>query len=123
MSKTILIVDDSGYSRSTIKGILVNAGYQVIGEAKDGVEALDKRVELDPDLVTLDNILPDMTGLEILRALKEQGILPTVIMVSAVGQQSAIQEGLDLGIKAYITKPFDPNELLEEVKKSFTTSG
>lgn len=123
MSKTILIVDDSGYSRSTIKGILVNAGYQVIGEAKDGVEALDKIVELDPDLVTLDNILPDMTGLEILRALKEQGILPTVIMVSAVGQQSAIQEGLDLGIKAYITKPFDPNELLEEVKKSFTTSG
>jgi len=70
MSKTILIVDDSGYSRSTIKGILVNAGYQVIGEAKDGVEALDKIVELDPDLVTLDNILPDMTGLEILRALK-----------------------------------------------------
>lgn len=122
MSKTILIVDDSGYSRSTIKGILVNAGYQVIGEAKDGVEALDKIVELDPDLVTLDNILPDMTGLEILRALKEQGISRTVIMVSAVGQQSAIQEGLDLGIKAYITKPFDPKELLDEVKKSFAIS-
>lgn len=118
MSHTILVVDDSGYSRSLIKGIVGEAGYTVIGEAKNGMEALDKIVELEPDLVTLDNILPDMTGLEILRALKDQPIKSRIIMISAVGQRSAIEEGLGLGAEAYIIKPFTSDQLLVEIKKS-----
>ncbi len=117
MSHSVLIVDDSGYSRSTIRSILEGAGYQVVGEARDGAEALDKIVELEPDLVTLDNILPDMTGLQILTALKEHNLKSKVIMVSAVGQQSAIEEGITLGASAYLIKPFDAEKLLSEVDK------
>lgn len=118
MSYRILVVDDSGYSRSTIKGILTESGYSVIGEARDGAEALDLIVELKPDLVTLDNILPDMSGIEILRVLREQEIKCKVIMISAVGQQSAIEEGLGLGAEAYIIKPFTRDKILEEVRHS-----
>lgn len=117
MSHSVLIVDDSGYSRSTIRSILEGAGYRVVGEARDGAEALDKIVELEPDLVTLDNILPDMTGLQILTALKEHNLKSKVIMVSAVGQQSAIEEGITLGASAYLIKPFDAEKLLSEVDK------
>lgn len=118
MSHTILVIDDSGYSRSMIKGIVGEAGYTVIGEAKNGLEALDKIVEMQPDLITLDNILPDMTGLEILRALQGQEIRSKIIMISAVGQRSAIEEGIDLGADAYIIKPFTSDKLLEEIKRS-----
>ncbi len=116
MSRNILVVDDSGYSRATIKAILTESGYDVIGEAKNGAEALDLIVELKPDLITLDNILPDMSGIEILRVLKEQGIKCNVVMISAVGQQSAIEEGLGLGANAYIIKPFTKEKVLEEIR-------
>lgn len=116
MNHTVLVVDDSGYSRSMVKGLLEEAGYQVIGEARTGEEALDRILELKPDLVTLDNILPDMTGIEILQVLKEQGTLPHIIMISAVGQRSAIEEALELGAKSYLIKPFSKEDLLAEVK-------
>ncbi|WP_421872057.1 response regulator [Marinoscillum sp.] len=118
MSHNILVVDDSGYSRATIKTMLTENGYNVIGEARNGAEALDLIVELKPDLVTLDNILPDMSGIEILKVLREQGITCKVIMISAVGQQSAIEEGLGLGANAYIIKPFTKEKVLEEVALS-----
>lgn len=121
MSHNILIVDDSGYSRATIKSMLTESGYNVIGEAKNGAEALDLIEELRPDLITLDNILPDMSGIEILKVLKAQGIKCKVIMISAVGQQSAIEEGLGLGANAYIIKPFTKEKVLEEVKTSLST--
>ena len=73
MIKEILIVDDSTYIRSHIRGALTNAGYKVVGEAINGESAIDLALELEPDLITLDNILPDMTGIDILRFLKEVG--------------------------------------------------
>lgn len=121
MTHNILVVDDSGYSRATIKTILTESGYNVIGEARNGAEALDLIVQLKPDLITLDNILPDMSGIEVLKALREQGVQCKVIMISAVGQQSAIEEGLDLGANAYIIKPFTKEKVLEEVKISLGT--
>ncbi|REE01005.1 response regulator [Marinoscillum furvescens] len=117
MGHRILIVDDSGFSRATIRKILEEAGLEVVGEAKNGVEALDQIELLQPDLITLDNILPDMTGLEILRVLREQEIVANVIMISAVGQRSAIEEGLHLGAKKYMIKPFTADKLLEEVRE------
>ena len=118
MNHNILIVDDSGYSRATIRAMLTESGYNVIGEAKNGAEALDLIVELKPDLITLDNILPDMSGIEILRVMREQNIKCKVITISAVGQQSAIEEGLGLGANAYIIKPFTKEKVLEEVQAS-----
>lgn len=118
MKKRVLIIDDSGYSRATIRSVLEEAGYIVVGEAKNGTEALHMIKSIEHDLMTLDNILPDMTGLDILRKLKQSDheLQSKVLMISAVGQQSAIQEGLELGAVAYITKPFTSEQLIGHVR-------
>ena len=102
MSKTILIVDDSLYMRTLIKDAVQEAGYQVVGEAANGESAIDQAMELNPDLITLDNILPDMIGTDILRVIKgEESLQSKVIMISAVGQESVIQEGMSIGAEDY----------------------
>lgn len=117
MSKNVLVVDDSLYMRTVIKDALERAGYTVVGQAANGEEAIDLAFELKPDIITLDNILPDMIGTDILKVYTEEGLLSKVIMISAVGQESVIQEGLSLGAKAYVVKPFTSEQLLEEMGK------
>lgn len=120
MSKTVLVVDDSLYMRTLIKDALAKAGYEIIAEAANGETAIDKAMELNPDLITLDNILPDMIGTDILRVIKEEENLTSkVIMISAVGQESVIQEGLKIGAEDYIVKPFTSEQLVEAVNKVF----
>ncbi len=117
MSKTILIVDDSVYMRTLIKDALVNEGYEIVGEAGDGESAIELALELQPDLVTLDNVLPDMMGLEILKVFNEEGLDSKVVMISAVGQQTMVNKGMELGASDYIVKPFTSEGLVEVVKK------
>jgi len=117
MSKRVLIVDDSIYMRSLIKTTLVGAGFDVVGEAENGERAIDLAIELQPDLITLDNILPDMMGFEILKVLKDEGVESIVIMVSAVGQQTVVNKGLSLGAAEYIVKPFTEEDLLSVVNR------
>lgn len=113
MSKRVLIVDDSMYMRTLIKDALTDAGYEIVGQAGDGESAIDLAIELQPDIITLDNILPDMIGTDILRILKqEEEIESIVIMISAVGQKSVVDEGLDLGASDYIVKPFTNEQLI-----------
>jgi len=100
-----------------VKNVLKKAGHEVIGEAKDGAEALDKIESLKPEIITLDNILPDMTGIDILRVMKENDLKAKVIMISAVGQLSAIEDATELGVFQYIIKPFDEEDLLEALKQ------
>lgn len=118
MSKTILIVDDSLYMRTLIKDAVQEAGYQVVGEASNGEAAIDLALELEPDIITLDNILPDMIGLDILKVYQEEEIESQVIMISAVGQQSVIDEGLQLGATDYIVKPFTSEQLVAAIEKA-----
>ena len=118
MGKKVLIVDDSMYMRTLISDALVSAGYEVVGQAANGEQAIDMAMELEPDLITLDNILPDMIGTDILRVLKqEEHIDASVIMISAVGQDSVIQEGMSLGASDYIVKPFTAESLVDAVNK------
>jgi len=118
MSKRVLIVDDSLYMRTMIHEALAGAGYEVIGQAGNGESAIDMALELRPDLITLDNILPDMIGTDILRVLKEEEkIASKVIMISAVGQESVIREGLRLGASDYIVKPFTIDGLVDAVNR------
>lgn len=117
MSKNVLIVDDSLYMRTVIKDALEAAGFTVIGQAANGEEAIDLAFELKPDIITLDNILPDMIGTDILKVYGDEGLSSKVIMVSAVGQESVIQEGLSLGAKAYIVKPFTSDQLVAELNR------
>ena len=117
MSKKVLIVDDSLYMRTIIKDALEGAGYTIIGQAANGESAIDLAFELDPDIITLDNILPDMIGTDILKVYKEEGLRSKVIMISAVGQESVIQEGMNLGASDYIVKPFTSEQLVQSVQK------
>ncbi|WP_109829505.1 response regulator [Reichenbachiella versicolor] len=117
MSKRVLVVDDSMYMRTLIKDALIKEGFEIAGEAPNGESAIDLAMELKPDLITLDNILPDMIGTDILKVLMDEGLEAKVVMVSAVGQQSVINEGIELGASDYIVKPFTAEDLVEVVKK------
>jgi two-component system, chemotaxis family, chemotaxis protein CheY len=117
MSKSVLIVDDSMAMRAVINQVLVQGGYEVVGQASNGREAIDMAFDLQPDIITLDNILPDMVGTDILRALNKEGLESKVIMITGAGQDSVVKEGFSLGAKAFIQKPFKVEQLLDQVDK------
>jgi len=119
MKKRILIIDDSMFVRTIISEAIVASGCEVVGQAGTGKEGIALALELKPDLITLDNILPDMIGLDILKTLKsEEKLASKIIMISAVGQESVTQQGLALGAEDYIRKPFDIDQMLASIKKA-----
>ncbi|TAG54786.1 MAG: response regulator [Cytophagales bacterium] len=118
MKNKILIVDDSLYMRTIIKDALAGAGFEIVGMAASGETAIDMAIELQPDLITLDNILPDMLGLDILNVLKEEEIESKIVMISAVGQESVIEEGIKRGATQYLVKPFTTEQLVNAVKNA-----
>jgi two-component system chemotaxis response regulator CheY len=118
MGKKVLIVDDSLYMRTLIKDALEEGGYEIVGQAANGEEAIDLAFELQPDIITLDNILPDMIGTDILKVYKDEGLPSKVFMISAVGQDSVIDEGMGLGAEDYIVKPFTSEQLVQALGKA-----
>jgi two-component system chemotaxis response regulator CheY len=115
MKHRILVVDDSFYMRTMLKNMLSDAGYIIVGEAGDGETAIKMASETNPDLVTLDLILPDNTGLDVLKALRKANANLNVIIVSAVGQEAIVNEAIQNGANAYIVKPFAEEKVLEIV--------
>lgn len=113
----ILIVDDSRTSRKILRGILEGAGHEVIGEAVDGQDGVDKYKELSPDIVTLDITMPVLDGLESLKAIKVIDPNARVIMVTAAGQQSKMVDAIKLGATEFVTKPLEPDVILAMVNK------
>lgn len=116
MSKTILVVDDAAFMRMMIRDILAKEGY-VIQEAVNGRDAVEKYDEVHPDLVTLDITMPEMDGLDALKAIRARDPRARVLMVSAMGQQKMIVEALEEGAIDFLVKPFQPTKVLETVKK------
>lgn len=112
-----MIVDDSFYMRTMLKNMLADAGYEVVGEAPNGQTALELAKETKPDLITLDVILPDNTGLDVLKGIKAEQPDMKVIIVSAVGQEVIVNEAMEYGAKAYIVKPFSEEKVLEVVSQ------
>ena len=115
MNKRILIVDDSFYMRTMLKNMLTDAGYEVVGEAANGAQALEMATSTTPDLITLDVILPDNTGLDVLKKLRQIQPSAKVVMCSAVGQEAIVTEAIENGAMAYIVKPFSEEKVLEIV--------
>ena len=117
MGKRVLVVDDDRVIQQLLEVNLELEGYEVVATASDGKEALEKIRELRPDLVILDIMMPKMDGLEVCRRLRADPQLAAipVVLLSARAQDMDIREGLELGASAYLTKPFDPVELLEVV--------
>ena len=115
MNKRILIVDDSFYMRTMLKNMLTDAGYEVVGEAANGAQAVEMAASTSPDLITLDVILPDNTGLDVLKSLRQIQPSAKVVMCSAVGQEVIVTEAIENGALAYIVKPFSEEKVLEIV--------
>jgi len=123
MNKRILIVDDSFYMRTMLKNMLTDAGYDVVGEAANGQQALEMAVATTPDLITLDVILPDNTGLDVLKGIRQKQPDAKVVMCSAVGQETIVNEAIENGALAYIVKPFSEERVLEIVGSALQGDG
>jgi len=120
MAVRILIVDDAKFTREVISEILKKKGYKICGEAENGKEAIEKYKQLKPDAVTLDIIMPKIDGIDGIDALKEIiKIDPRakVVMVTALGQKTLELESIKAGAKEYITKPYQPLQVVEAVKR------
>lgn len=122
MKNRILIVDDSFYMRTMLKNMLTDAGYEVVGEAANGQQALEMALDTKPDLITLDVILPDNTGLDVLKGIRQEQPEVKVVMCSAVGQEVIVNEALESGATAYIVKPFSEEKVLEIVSSALQES-
>ena len=117
MAKGILLVDDAAFMRMMLKDILVKNGYEVLGEAENGLKAVEKYKELNPDLVIMDITMPEMDGIEAVQELKKINPSAAVIMCSAMGQQSIVIEAIQSGAKDFIVKPFQADRIIEAVRK------
>ncbi len=110
--KRVLIVDDAAFMRVSIKNMLSKNGYEVVGEAENGKVALQRYQELDPDIVTMDITMPEMDGLESLKAILALQPGAHVVMISAMGQESMVREAVLSGAKGFIVKPFKEDILI-----------
>lgn len=117
MTKTVLIVDDAVFMRMKLKDILEKNGYSVLGEAKNGLEAVEKYKTEKPDLVTMDITMPEMDGVEALKEIKAFDANAKVLMCSAMGQQSMVMEAIREGALDFIVKPFDADRVIKALDK------
>src|SRR5699024_11846440 len=106
MAKRILIVDDAAFMRMMIKDILIKNNFEVVGEAQDGAEAVEKYKELTPDLVTMDITMPEKDGITALKEIKDINPEARIVMCSAMGQQAMVIDAIQAGAKDFIVKPF-----------------
>lgn len=113
----ILIADDAAFMRMMLKNVLVAGGHTVIAEASNGREAVDLYDAHHPDLVTMDITMPEMDGLQALKAIRQQHPQAKVIMCSAMGQQEMVIEAIQFGAGSFIVKPFQKEKVLEEVSR------
>jgi len=115
--KRVLIVDDAAFMRMTIKNMLSNYEYEIVGEAENGLEAVEKYKELSPDIVTMDITMPELDGIQALRMIKKLNPGASVVMVSALGQEAKMKEAIIYGAKGFIVKPFKEEILLGALSK------
>lgn len=114
----VLVVDDAAFMRKVVSDALASGGHEVVGEAGNGTEAVQRYQELSPELVTLDITMPVKDGLEALGEIISLDPGAKVLMCSALGQESKVIESIQKGAKDFVVKPFQPAQLLEAVGKA-----
>ena len=114
----VLVVDDAAFMRKMVSDALAKGGHEVIGQAGNGVEALEQFRELRPDLMTLDITMPEKDGIATLKDVMELDPGAKVIMCSALGQESKVLESIKLGAKDFVVKPCQADRVLEAVGKA-----
>lgn len=115
--KRVLIVDDAAFMRLTIRTILEKNGFEVVGEATNGIEGVQKYKELEPDIVTMDITMPEMSGTEALEAIRAFDPNANVVMLSAMGQEVMVKEALMNGAKSFIVKPFKEEHIIKTLNR------
>lgn len=118
MAKSVLIVDDAAFMRIKLKDILEKNGYEVAAEAQNGIEAVEKFKETQPDLVTMDITMPEKDGVEALKEIKAIDPSAVVLMCSAMGQQSMVMDAIRAGAIDFIVKPFDTERVIKALDKA-----
>lgn len=117
MAKNVLICDDVAFVRTTLSRILTQAGYQVVGEAKDGQEAIQMYAKLRPDVVTMDIVMPMMSGIEATRKICKMDKDAKIVIITAMGQENFVMEAINAGAKDYLIKPFKSDEVLRTLDR------
>lgn len=118
MAKRILITDDALFMRVTLKNILTQNGYEVVGEAANGAESVELFKQLRPDVVTMDITMPEMDGISALREIRSVDPSANVVMCTAMGQKNMVVEAIQAGARDFIVKPFQPDRVLEALEKA-----
>ncbi|MDD2401313.1 MAG: response regulator [Clostridia bacterium] len=120
MGQKVMVVDDAAFMRMMIKDILTKNGYEVVGEAENGQIGVKKYKELKPDLVTMDITMPEMDGISAVKEIRSIDANARVIMCSAMGQQAMVIDAIQAGARDFIVKPFQPDRVMEAVKKALS---
>ncbi len=118
MSRSVLICDDAIFMRMVIGQVMTQAGFEIIGEAEDGLQAVDKYQELRPDVVTMDLLMPEMTGIDALREIIKYDSDACIVMCSSIGQEALITEAMEAGAMSWVVKPFRPPQLLDAIESA-----
>ena len=113
----VLVADDASFMRQMIRDIIDQEGFEVVGEAADGVEVVEKFTELTPDLVMMDIVMPKRSGIDAVKAIMEIAPQANVVMCSALGQETLVMEAIQAGAKDFIVKPFKPESVLTTLRK------
>ncbi|SHJ01479.1 response regulator [Desulfofundulus thermosubterraneus] len=122
MGKRILVVDDAAFMRMMIKNIVTKNGYEVAGEAENGKQAVEMYAELKPDIVTMDITMPEMDGIEAVKAIRAIDPNASIVMVSAMGQQAMVMDAIQAGARDFIVKPFQQDRLLQAIERVLARS-
>ena len=115
--KKLLIVDDAAFMRLSIRNMMNNHEIEIVGEAANGLIGVEMYKELSPDVVTMDITMPEMSGIEALKAIKAHDPQAKVIMVSAMGQEGMVKEAIINGAKTFVVKPFKEEFLYQTISK------
>jgi two-component system chemotaxis response regulator CheY len=117
MKGRVLVADDAAFMRQMIREILEAEGLEVVGEAVDGVEAIDQFSKLHPDLVTMDIVMPRRSGIDAVKGILELDPHARIVMCSALGQETLVMEALQAGARDFIVKPFKPDNVVATLAK------
>ena len=113
----ILVADDASFMRQMIREIVEEEGHEVVAEASDGVEAIEQFKKHHPDIVTMDIVMPRRSGIDAVKGIIEIDAGARVVMCSALGQETLVQEALQAGARDFIVKPFKPDAVTATLRK------
>lgn len=114
---SVLIVDDAAFMRMMLRDILTKHGHEIVAEAENGVQAIQKFNETKPDVVTMDITMPEMDGITAVKGIMKLAPDARILMCSAMGQQAMVIDAIQAGAKDFIVKPFQPERVIDAINK------